>query len=139
MPVKEPKTIDSTRVVATASNCYIPCCSAVLPFALAGNIIPTLVPYNVSDATAAEIPPVIPPITPGKPCKKCTPQVSCNSNFVQNHSLSLQKPTTDTAPAMNPIRSEAQGPTTKSDEDPTATPPASVAFCMSSIENLPLN
>lgn len=42
-------------------------------------------------------------------------------------------------PARMPIKSDPYGPTTKSDELPTATPPANVAFWMSSIEMLPLN
>lgn len=38
------------------------------------------------------------------------------------------KPITETNPETIPIKIDPQGPITKSEDDPTATPPANVAF-----------
>jgi hypothetical protein len=45
-------------------------------------------------------------------------------------------PATDTNPAMQPMRRAAHGSITRSAEEPTATPPANVAFWMSTMSNL---
>jgi len=98
---------------------------------------PASTPYKFSDAMADVIAPTMPPRHPGRPCSHNTPHVSCNPIFSYINFLPYPKPSAETAPPMQPIKSAPQSPTTRSEQAPIATPPASVAFWMTSMLSLP--
>ena len=78
---------------------------------------------------------IIPPKSPGIPCKLCIPHVSCKFIFFLKYGPKNKNPNVDTIPAIVPIIIEITPVTTKSEAPPIDTPPANVAFNTTSISN----
>ena len=71
-----------------------------------------------------------PPSTDGMPCRLWTPQLSC-SPFSSSAGCSLMKPSDEIRPARQPTPRAPVGDSKKLAVAPTVTPPASVAFWIS--------
>lgn len=89
--------------------------------------------FNVYEPTTIAL--TIPPRTPGIPCKLWMPHVSSSPKKLFNLGPILAKPKVEIAPIKNPIVRLAVELVIKPAEAPIQTPPASVAFRISSISN----
>eukprot|EP00754_Rhynchopus_humris_P032166 Rhum_TRINITY_DN15381_c7_g1::Rhum_TRINITY_DN15381_c7_g1_i1::g.154758::m.154758 len=137
-PAMAPPTAASAIVVKSVAVCIAAWYDDDrAPPARAGYTRPMSLPKAVWPAVDAEIALEIPPISPGIPWRLSTPHVSWMPAPFSRAGWTITYPTTDTMPATKPIRRDGQASTTRSLPLPIATPPASVAFWMSTIENLP--
>lgn len=80
----------------------------------------------------------IPPSNPGMPCRLLIPQVSFNPIFYSRKDVSFIKQKVEIIPPKNPIVKLAAGLTARPLTAPIMTPPANVAFKISSMCNFSL-